>query len=260
MQSLLEAVTTDSTNCDAYFSLGSIYMKKRDYEKAAAMFDKRIECDPKSISLAAYLNGAASHMQTKNYPRMRELLIRAIEVKPDFLQARLWLARYYAQVDSLDNAKAEYDSVLQQIGTNTDKYKKEAAEAHYLLGMYFFRKQAVRVDRGVLPQGIVPRLRGSGLRLTWGQAVLQTLDRTAADQTDNHKKIADAIRLFRRVIELDPGNAQGHLWLGQGLIQARVEGADEENAKLKEEACSEFRKTLKLEPRNEDAKKAMEDG
>jgi superkiller protein 3 len=258
LNSLLNAVANDSTNCDAYFSLGSIYMKKRDYEKAAAMFDKRIECDPKSISLAAYLNGAASHMQTKNFPRVRELLMKAIEVKPDFLQARLWLARYYAQVDSLDNAKAEYDAVLQQIGSNTDKYKKEAAEAHYLLGMYFFRKQQFGSTVESFRKASALGYEDPGLRLTWGQAVLQTLDRTAADQTENHKKIADAIKLFRRVIELEPGNAQGHLWLGQGLIQARVEGADEENAKLREEACSEFRKTLKLEPKNEEAKKAME--
>jgi tetratricopeptide (TPR) repeat protein len=88
--------------------------------------------------------------------------------------------------------------------------------------------------------------------------VLQTLDRTAPDPTENRRKIQDAIRLFRRVIELDPGNAQGHLWLGQGLIQARVEGQDDENRKLQEEACAEFRRTLKLDPKNDDAKKAME--
>ncbi len=258
LTSLLAAVAADSTNCDAYFSLGSIYMKKRDYERAGAMFDKRIDCDPKSISLAAYLNGAASHMQTKNYPRTRELLVRAIAVKPDFLQARLWLARYYAQVDSLDNAKAEYDSVLQQIGSNTDKFKREAAEAHFLLGMYYFRKQtfpsAVESFRKASSLGY----EDPSLRLTWGQAVLQTLDRTAADPATNQAKIADATRLFRRVVELEPGNAQGHLWLGQALIQARIEGDDVKNKQLQEEACGEFRKSLKLDPKNEDAKKAME--
>jgi tetratricopeptide (TPR) repeat protein len=133
MKSLLVAVATDSMNCDAYFSLGSIYVKKRDYEKAAAMFDKRIECDPKSISLAAYLNGAASHMQIKNYPRTRELLTKTIELKPDFLQARLWLARYYSQVVSLDKARAESEVVLQQID-RTRTSTNEAAEAHYLPG------------------------------------------------------------------------------------------------------------------------------
>jgi tetratricopeptide (TPR) repeat protein len=258
LQSLLAAVATDSTNCDAFFSLGSIYMKKRDYEKASAMFDKRIGCDSRSVDLRAYLNGAASHMQIKNYPRTRELLTKAIEIRPDLLMTRLYLARYFTQVDSLDNAKAEYDTVLQQIGTNTDKYKKEAAEAHFLLGMYFFRKQQFGSCVESFRKASALGYEDPSLRLTWGQAVLQTLDRTAADPASNQAKIADATRLFRRVVELDNGNAQGHLWLGQALIQARIEGEDAKNKALQEEACGEFRKALKIEPKNEDAKKAME--
>ncbi len=257
LKALTDAITIDSSNCDAYFSLGSIYMKKKDYEKAAAMFDKRISCDPKTISLAAYLNAAASHMQVKNFPRVRELLVTTIEKRPDYLPARLWLARYYTQVDSLDNAKAEYDSVLKQIGPNTDKYKTEAGEAYYLLGMYYFRKQqfgqAVESFRRAAGLG----KEDASLRLTQGQAVMQTLDPTG-DAAENDKKIEECIRLFRRTIELDASNVQGHFWLAQGLIRARKEGEDETNKKLHEEACNELRKVLKLEPRNEDAKKTME--
>ena len=257
LKALTDAIMIDSSNCDAYFSLGSIYMKKKDYEKAAAMFDKRISCDPKTISLAAYLNAAASHMQVKNFPRVRELLVTTIEKRPDYLPARLWLARYYTQVDSLDNAKAEYDSVLKQIGPNTDKYKTEAGEAYYLLGMYYFRKQqfgqAVESFRRSAGLG----KEDASLRLTQGQAVMQTLDPTG-DAAENDKKIEECIRLFRRTIELDASNVQGHFWLAQGLIRARKEGEDETNKKLHEEACNELRKVLKLEPRNEDAKKTME--
>ena len=257
LKSLLEAVAMDTTNCDAYFSLGAIYMKKRDYEMASAMFEKRISCDPKSLSLPTYLNAAASYMQTKNYPRVRELLTRVIEVKPDFLQARLWLARYYTQVDSLDNAKAEYDEVLKQIGSNTDKFKKEAAEAHYLLGMHYFRKQAFGSAVESFRRASGLGYEDPNLRLTWGQAVMQTLDRTG-NAEENAVKIQESIRLFRKVIELDPNNAQGHLWLAQGLIQSRVEGEDEKNKQLRDDACGELRKVLKIEPKNEDAKKAME--
>jgi tetratricopeptide (TPR) repeat protein len=146
---------------------------------------------------------------------------------------------------------------LRQIGSNTDKYKKEAAEAHYLLGMYYFRKQsfgsAVESFRKASGFGY----EDPGLRLTWGQAVMQTLDRTG-NAEDNAAKIQESIRLFRKVIELDPNNAQGHLWLAQGLIQSRVEGDDEKNRQLRDDACGELRKVLKIEPKNEDAKKAME--
>lgn len=258
LAALLEAVSVDSTNCDAYFSLGSIYMNKREYQKAGEMFEKRIECDQRSISLAAYLNGAASYMQVKDYPRVRTLLARAIELKPDFLQARLWMARYYTAVDSLDNAKAEYDSVLQQIGTN-EKFKREAGEAHYLLGMYYFRKQQFPMAVESFRRSANLRYEDptGGLYLTWGQAVLQTLDNTG-DPAENKRKKDESIRHFRRVIEIDPNNAQGHLWLGQALVISRVEGDDEGNRKLKDEACAEFRRVLKIDPRNDDAKKSMD--
>ena len=57
---------------------------------------------------------------------------------------------------------------------------------------------------------------------------------------------------------LDPGLAVGHFWLGTTLVLMRVEGDNEGNKKLVEEACSEFSKCLRLDPRNEDARKAKE--
>jgi hypothetical protein len=39
---------------------------------------------------------------------------------------------------------------------------------------------------------------------------------------------------------------------------SRKEGDNEGNKRLVEEACQEFTKTLRLDPRNEDAKKAKE--
>jgi hypothetical protein len=49
-----------------------------------------------------------------------------------------------------------------------------------------------------------------------------------------------------------------HLWLAQGLVLMRVEGQDEDNRKLTTEACEEYRRVLRLNPGNADAKKGME--
>jgi tetratricopeptide (TPR) repeat protein len=87
--------------------------------------------------------------------------------------------------------------------------------------------------------------------------VLQTLNPNDT-QTENKRKIDDAIGHFRRSITLDGSNEQAHLWLGQGLVMARVEGDDAGNAKLQSEACEEFRKALRINPRNEDARKAID--
>ncbi len=258
ISALLGAIQEDSTNCDPYYQLGSIYMRKQEWASAAQMFEKRIACD--SRSLGSYLNAAACYYQPtiKNYQRMREMLVKAIELKPDWLLARLWMGRYYTAVDSLSKAKDEYDEVLKAVGTSNDKRSRDiAGEAEYMIGQYYFALQ--QYDK------VVDACRRSSnlgydnfsLRMTWGQALLQTLN-PRGDQAENRKKIDEATRHFRRASEVDQGSAAAHLWLAQSLVLSRVEGDDEGNRKLQEEACAEYRKALRIDPRNEDAKKGME--
>jgi tetratricopeptide (TPR) repeat protein len=219
------------------------------------MFEKKIGCDPKSLS--AYINAAACYYQSKNYPRMRELLFKGIALKSDFLQARLWLGRYYAQVDSLDQAKQEYEEVIRIIGPNTEKNKRETGEAYQQLGQTFFLRKQYDRCADACRKSLAVGSENSPLHLMWGQAILQMLDPNA-DPADNQKKKEEASRHFRRSAELDPGNALAHFWLGQALVILRVEGDNEGNKRLQEEACSEWRKVLRIDPRNEDAKKSMD--
>jgi tetratricopeptide (TPR) repeat protein len=255
MKALLSAVETDSTNCEPYFSLGSLYMKKQEYDKAAQMFEKRIACDPRSLS--AYINASASYMQVKNYQRAHELLTKTVTMKPDFLLGRLWLGRTLSLMDSLEEAKAQYDEVLTQAQSDPVKYKKEIGEAQYMSASYWFQKQ--QYEKAV--DGY-RKAQGSGYdnadsRFSWGQAVLQTLD-PKGDPAENRKRITEAVTHFRRSVEMNPNNYMSHLWLAQGLVLLRVEGDDEGNRKLTGEACEEYRKVLRLNPGNADTKKGME--
>ena len=255
IQVLLEAVKADSTNCEVYFPLGFIYMKRHDYEHAAGMFEKRIVCDKKSLS--AYVNGAACYMALKNWPRCRELLVRALELKPDYLAGHLNLGRYYAQVDSLDNAVAQYDTVLAIIGTDVEKHKVEAGEAYLQKGQLYFRDK--RFDRAIesFRKALSSGIENSSIHLMWGQGMLQLLDPNGAPE-ENMKKKGDAVTHFRKTVALEPGLAVGHFWLATGLILMRVEGDTDGNKKLVEEACAELGKCLRLDPKNEDARKARE--
>jgi tetratricopeptide (TPR) repeat protein len=258
LQALLAAVKEDSTNCDPYYNLGSLYMKKQDWATAAQMFEKKIACDPRS--LGAYLNAAACYYQpaVKNYPRMRELLMRALELKSDWHLARIWLGRYYTAVDSLSLAKDQYDEVLKAVGPNPDRRNKDlAGEAEYMIGQYYFTLQQYQRSLESCRRAYNIGYDNFSLRMTWGQAALQTLD-PKGDQAENKRKVDEATKQFRRAVELDPNSAGAHLWLAQCLVLSRVEGDNEGNQKLKEEACSEYRKVLRIDPRNEDAKKGME--
>ncbi len=253
LEILLKAVQADSTNCDPYFNLGSLYMEQRDYATAARMFEKKIECDPKSLT--AYVNAGISYMQPpKNLPRARALFLKAIELKPDFFSALLWLARYYAEVDSVVAMKQTYDDVIRLGSEDPVKNKSALNEAYIQLGSYYFgqKNYAAALDnfRKALTYG-----ESGGLQLAVGQCLILT---RGDDPDDNRKRTEEAITKFRRAIQLDPNNAQAHFWLGNSLLYLRIEGDTQKNRELNEEACSEFRKALRLDPKLDDAKKAME--
>jgi tetratricopeptide (TPR) repeat protein len=230
-------------------------MKKQDWTNATRMFEKKIACDPHSLS--AYLNAAASYMQVKNWARSRQLLDTALALKPDWLQARLWLARYFLQVDSLERAKEQYDRVLQESATAPEKYKKEIGEAHSMTGSYYFTLQKFPAAIEEFRKAQAVGGANGATELSWGQAILQTLDKSDTPEETKRKK-EDAIKHLRKSIELEANNAAAHLWLGQSLVLSRVEGDNEGNRKLQEEACSEYKKVLRIQPSNADAKKGME--
>ncbi|HUI10054.1 MAG TPA: tetratricopeptide repeat protein [Bacteroidota bacterium] len=254
VQVLLEAVKEDSTNCDVYFPLGFIYMKRHDYERASSMFEKRIVCDPRSLS--TYVNAAACYMALKNWTRCRELLVRSLELKPDFLAGRLYYARYFAQVDSLEKAVGQYDTVLALIGTDIDKHRADAGEAYLQKAQLYFVDKRFERSIETFRKAQSAGIDNFALELMWGQADLQLLD-PSGDQEENDRRKADAVQHFRKSLQFDQASAEAHFWLGTGLLLMRKEG-DPGNAKLMEEACSEFNKCLRLDPKNENARKAKE--
>jgi tetratricopeptide (TPR) repeat protein len=251
----LKAIAADSTNCDPYFNLGFIYMKKQDFARAAVMFEKKIVCDPRSLS--AYINAGACYVQLKEFARAREMFMKSIQLKSDFLQGHLWLGRYYVQVDTFDLAQQRYEEVLRLIGDEISKNKSVYGEANQLLGSLYITKR--QYERGIdaYRKAVNAGFENGSMHLSWGQAILQTID-VKGDPEENRKKNEDAVKHFRRSTELDPSLSQAHLWLAEGLLRLRIPGEDEANKKIKEEACVEFKKALRFDPKNADAMKGME--
>jgi tetratricopeptide (TPR) repeat protein len=231
-------------------------MKDQDWANAAQMFEKKIKCEPRSLS--SYLNAAASYMAMKNWERTRQLLDSALAMSPNFQQARLMFARYFLQVDSLERAVQQYDFVLDEVAKNPDAKgnKQIAGEAHFMKGSAYFIKQRYAAAIEEFRKAQALGYDNGGMELSWGQAILQTLDKNASDE-ENQKKKEDALAHFRRSVQMPPDVAASHFWLGQTLILLREPGSPI-NPKLEEEACSEFKKALRLKPGDGDTKKAME--
>ncbi len=257
-----EAIAADTAACDPFYDLGTLYMKQKEYGKAADMFERRIRCD--SSSVGAYLNAGSCCLamagsagdRSASLARARELLALALHRAPDYLPTHHRMAQYYALVDSFDLAKEEYEAVLKEAAKDPKRYRKEAAESHGQIAMYYsYRKE---------PQRALPSFRtahslgyeNATMQFNWGLAYLQTVDPQKPEQ-ENRVTTESAVSHFRRATALDPNNAQAHFWLGAGLIRLRIPGNDASIRSLTAEACKEFRTALRLAPENEDVKKEM---
>lgn len=126
------AFKIDATKADAYNEAGAVYMRMRKWERAAEMFEKRFILDPKATT--AYLNYANCNIQLGRIDTARVALRQVVALRPDYLPARLSLARCLSQAryktDSLQVARGEFETVITMADTAVVKYKNELFEAN----------------------------------------------------------------------------------------------------------------------------------
>jgi tetratricopeptide (TPR) repeat protein len=254
------ATIRDSLNCDPYYDLGFLHMKSHNYGRAAEMFERKIRCD--STSLGAYLNAGSCHLaladksndRSSQLTMARDLFTRARELSPENLTVRFRLAQCLVLADSQERAREEYEEVLRIAEKNPTRYKKEAGEAHLQIAMYFASKK--QPDRAIVSFAKAEqcKLENSSMQVNWGLAILQVAA-TLPEEKDARVKAAEAVVRFRRAVQLDPGSASAHFWLGEGLLRLRVSGDNESVHTFTDEACQEFRKALAIDPHHEGALK-----
>jgi superkiller protein 3 len=125
-------VQLDPNDADAYGELGALLMRQQQFDKAAAAFEKRFTLD--STTVSAYINYALSNMALSQWELSRIALRRALQLKPDYLKGWLYLARCYAQIDSLAQAKSACETML-KLAAGDSTSQAEQAEAHGLIGL-----------------------------------------------------------------------------------------------------------------------------
>lgn len=122
-----------------YYNLGTLYMKKGDYEGSVQMFDKMIAADTSTnFRFASNLNASICLMRLKDYGRARQYALNAIGAKPDYVPSWQYLARCYGQLDSNAEARSAYVKMVGLIEASPDpaKFKDEAAEGYRMIGFY----------------------------------------------------------------------------------------------------------------------------
>jgi tetratricopeptide (TPR) repeat protein len=127
-----DALRAGIGGAELYGELGAIYMRARQFEQAAAWFEKRFQQD--STVTSAYVNYALCNMALEKWTLARVALYRALQLKPDYVHGHLFLARTLSQMDSLSRARKECETVIKLATASGNGYKTELAEAHGLIG------------------------------------------------------------------------------------------------------------------------------
>ena len=100
-----EYIEKNKESAEAYYYLGRIAMEERDLEQAADYFDEAVDIDAgiseyqtwKGIAYIQLLSTVDFMKQGLYAPRALNALEAAVELDPENVNARTWLAGYYAQ-------------------------------------------------------------------------------------------------------------------------------------------------------------------
>ena len=140
-----EILKKDGNNAEAHHDLGMLYLNRRnpenDVEKAVDESEKALELEPNNAEIQ-YGYGAAIGMKAQSAgiikqaflaPKIKKAFLRAVELNPNHIQARLGLAQYFMMAPSImggdeDEGWKQVDEVVK-----LDEFLGRTAKAGFLL-------------------------------------------------------------------------------------------------------------------------------
>jgi tetratricopeptide (TPR) repeat protein len=230
----------------AYNNLGSLYLKRHEYPKAAAVLEKGLKVDPAMPSASALLG--MSLFEMAQYAEARPRLEAALRANPDDDNAELLLANDLIKLGEFEAAEGHL--------LRLSKRQPRNQEAWYLLGKVYMQlsERAFAKLDAIDPDSVLSHeIRGDvmsvmnnfpGALLEYKKAV-----ELAPHQPGTHYKLGDAYwvwsdwaaaaREFQAELSNDPSNCMAQWKLGNILLEQHANP---------EEALSDIDKALAICP------------
>ncbi len=139
---LKKAYAMDESDRALLKEIAQNYYYSKRYQQAIEMLQLKAEkgwsdpADPVMIARAYY--------NMKDYTKAEEAFTAIIEKTPKNIDAHLWLARTASQMDpdsDLGLAYPKFEQLVNQVGTETEKYKNALQESYTYLGYYHLNKK-----------------------------------------------------------------------------------------------------------------------
>jgi tetratricopeptide (TPR) repeat protein len=138
IQKLVKAYSLDSTNVDLLNEIATSYLKVKQYENAAKIYQQKINLTNGNTN--DYYRMARAYFDAKIWSEADSALAMVNRLSPDFEPAYLFRARVSANLDPDTKeglAKPFYDLVVEKASVDQVKYAKDILEAYNYLGYYF---------------------------------------------------------------------------------------------------------------------------
>jgi tetratricopeptide (TPR) repeat protein len=179
----------------AYNNLGSLYLRLREYQKAAAILEKGLKIDPKMSSASVLLGISLYEMD--DYAAARPRLESALRANPKDDHAELFLANDLIKLGDL-NAAALH---LRQLSLR----QPENQEVWYLLGKVYMNlsEQALSKLNEIDPDSV------------WVHEI-------SGEVMESMKNYDGALLEYKKAVELAPQQAGTHYLLGNAYWSLRM--------------------------------------
>jgi tetratricopeptide (TPR) repeat protein len=188
-------------------------------------YERAVEFYQKRIQLdsgavSAYINYAQCMMQLERFEKAVSALKTAITKNPKFPPAYTNLGFCYFQMKDFSAGRRMFETAVKVVDTSEWRYRIDLADSYRMIAL------SIMVEKKSTPE-------------------------------ESIKKWEEALSYLKKSLKYKEDIAQTHLNLGK--CYQNLNALDVLNTSRKEEAIKEYKRTLQLDPKNEDAKKALKD-
>lgn len=239
-----EDLMDDDIKVDSfYYYAGMNYMALKEYEEASEVFEKAVELNPKSSHYYLMLGNSygldaqnsSIFSQFSLAKKCKNSYLKAVELDPENIGARVALASYYYQAPGIAGGDTE-----EAIAQANFIIKKDEKRGRILLAdIYVSEDENEKAEKEfkTLEKNFGDDSTFYNMYNSYGYFLLK------------QNRIKEALEKFKRQVALAPGNANAYDSLGDGFLAA----GDNKSA------AEAFSKALKIDPNNSASKKKLKE-
>jgi tetratricopeptide (TPR) repeat protein len=184
-----------------YGEVGSIWMNFKRYDRAAEFFQKRFQID--TMAVGSVINYAQCMMQIDKFESASAALKKAIAQNPKYPPAYINLGFCYFQMKDFDAGSRAFETAIKVIDTAESKFRFELADANrgIALALMLEKKSTPEESKKKWEDAISFLKKSVKYKEDVGQSHL-----LLGQCFQNLNKKEDAIREYKRTLQLDPKN------------------------------------------------------